>query len=83
MTAILERINYCVNQENILKLFQNDGEFPLGNNATERALRCINMHEKLTVSIMQNTVHYLDHVLTVPKDHQDDMDYSFMDEPLS
>ena len=35
----LEGINYCVNQEEALKVFLDDGEVPLDNNATEEALR--------------------------------------------
>ena len=33
----LEGINYCINQEEALKVFLNDGEVPLDNNATEGA----------------------------------------------
>ena len=31
----LEGINYCINQEEALKAFLDDGEVPLDNNATE------------------------------------------------
>ena len=34
----LEGINYCINQEEALKVFLDDGEVPLDNNATEGAL---------------------------------------------
>ena len=43
-----EGIHYCINQEEVRKVFLNDGEVPpLDNNATEEALRSfasINMH---------------------------------------
>lgn len=34
----LEGINYCINQEEELEVFLNDGQGPLDNNATEGAL---------------------------------------------
>lgn len=44
----LEGINYCINQEEALEVFLNNGEVLLDNNATEGALRsfcaCTNMH---------------------------------------
>jgi len=41
-----EGLNYCVNQEKYLKVFLEDGEVPMDNNATEEALRgfCIGKH---------------------------------------
>lgn len=41
-----EGLNYCVNQEKYLKVFLEDGEVPMDNNATEGALRgfCIGKH---------------------------------------
>lgn len=42
----LEGINYCINHEKKLKVFLDDGEVPLDNNATESALRtfCVHKH---------------------------------------
>ncbi len=41
----LEGINYCINQEDALKVFLDDGEVPLDNNATEAALRSFCLHK--------------------------------------
>ena len=100
----LEGINYCINQEEALKVFLNDGDVPLDNNATEGALRsfCLHKHawklidsidgaksSAIIYSITEtakannlNPFRYLDHVLTVLKDHQDDTDYSFIEKLL-
>ena len=100
----LEGINYCINQEEALKVFLNDGEVPLDNNVTEGALRsfCLHKHawklidsidgaksSAIIYSITEtakannlNPFRYLDHVLTVLKDHQDDTDYSFIEKLL-
>ena len=100
----LEGINYCINQEETLREFLNDGEVPLDNNVTEGALRsfCLHKHawklidsidgaksSAIIYSITEtakannlNPFRYLAHVLTVLKDHQDDTDYSFIEELL-
>lgn len=100
----LEGVNYCIKQEEALKVFLNDGEVPLDNNATEGALRsfCLHKHAwklidsidgakssaiiySITETAKENNLNpfrYLDHVLTVLKDHQDDTDYSFIEELL-
>ena len=100
----LEGINYCINQEEALKVFLNDGDVPLDNNATEGALRsfCLHKHawklidsidgaksSAIIYSITEtakannlNPFRYLDHVLTILKDHQDDTDYSFIEKLL-
>ena len=39
------RIHYCINQEEALKVFLDDGEVPLDNNATEGALRSFCLHK--------------------------------------
>ena len=75
----LEGINYCINQEEALKVFLNDGEVPLDNNVTEGALRSFCLHKH---AWKLNPFRYLDHVLTVLKDHQDDTDYSFIEKLL-
>ena len=106
-----EGINYCINQEEALKVFLNDGEVflndgevPLDNTATEGALRsfCLHKHawklidsidgaksSAIIYSIAEtakannlNSFRYLEYVLTVLKDHQDDTDYSFIEELL-
>lgn len=41
----LEGINYCINQEEALKVFLNDGEVPLDNNVTVGALRSFCLHK--------------------------------------
>ena len=41
----LEGSNYCINQEEALKVFLDDGEVPLDNNATESALRSFCLHK--------------------------------------
>ena len=41
----LESINYCKNQEEAQKVFLNDGEIPLDNNAAGRALRSFCLHK--------------------------------------
>ena len=96
----LERINYCINQEEALKVFLDDGEVPLDNNATEGALRsfCLHKHawklidsidgaksSAIVYSIAEtakannlNPFRYLEYVLTVMKDYQEDTDYRFM-----
>lgn len=42
----LEGINYCINHEKNLKVFLDNGDVPLDNNATEAALRtfCVHKH---------------------------------------
>ncbi len=40
-----EGINYCINQEEVLNVFLNDGEVPLDNNVTEGALRSFCLHK--------------------------------------
>ncbi len=100
----LEGINHCINQEEALKVFLDDGEAPLDNNATEGALRsfCLHKHTwKLIDSIDSaqssaiiysitetakanhlNPFRYLEYILTVMKDHQEDTDYRFLEELL-
>ena len=100
----LEGINYCINQEEALREFLNDGEVPLDNNVTEGALRsfCLQKHawklidsidgaksRAIIYSITEtakannlNPFRYLNHVLTVLKDHQDDRNYSFIEKLL-
>ena len=100
----LEGINYCNNQEEALKVFLDDGEVPLDNNATEGALRsfCLHKHawklidsidgaqsSAIIYSITEtakanhlNPFRYLEYILTVMKDHQEDTDYCFMEELL-
>ena len=41
----LEGINYCIHQEETLKVFLNDGEVPLNNNAAKKALRSFCLHK--------------------------------------
>lgn len=41
----LEGINYCINQEEALEVFLNDGEVPLNNNATESPFRSFCLHK--------------------------------------
>ena len=100
----LEGINYCINQEETLRVFLIDGEVPLDNNVTEGALRsfCLQKHawklidsidgaksRAIIYSITEtakannlNPFRYLNHVLTVLKDHQDDRNYSFIEKLL-
>ena len=100
----LEGINYCINQEEALKVFLDDGEVPLDNNATEGLLRSLCLHKhawKLIDSIdgaqssaiiysitetakanNLNPFRYLEYILTVMKEHQEDTDYRFMEELL-
>ena len=100
----LDGINYCINQEASLKAFLEDGDIPMDNNATERALRsfCLHKHtwklidsldganaSAIIYSITEtakannlNPFRYLEYVLTVLKDHQDDRDYGFIDDIL-
>lgn len=40
-----EGINYCIHQEEVLKVFLNDGEVPLDNNVTEGALLSLCLHK--------------------------------------
>lgn len=99
-----EGINYCINQEEVLNVFLNDGEVPLDNNVTEGALRsfCLHKHAwklidsidgakssaiiySITETAKENNLNpfrYLTHILTILKDHQDDTDYSFIEELL-
>ena len=87
-----------------LKVFLDDGEVPLDNNATEGALRsfCLHKHawklidsidsaksSAIVYSIIEtakannlNPFRYLEYVLTVMKDHQEDTDYRFMEDLL-
>ena len=63
-----------------LKVSLNDGEVPLDNDATERALRSSCLHKHTWKLI--DSIRYLAYVLTVSKDHQDDTDYSFIEKRL-
>ena len=47
-------INYCLNQEGYLKVFLSDGEVPIDNLASERALRTFTIGRKNWMTI--NTV---------------------------
>lgn len=47
-------LNYCLNQEKYLKVFLNDGEVPIDDSASERALRNFTIGRKNWVTI--NTV---------------------------
>lgn len=47
-------INYCINQEQYLKVFLTDGEVPIDNSATERALRGFTIGRKNWMTI--NTI---------------------------
>lgn len=98
----LEGSNYCINQEEALKVFLDDGEVPLDNNATEGSLRsfCLHKHAwklidsidgaqssaiiySITETAKANNLNpfcYLEYILTVMKDHQEDTDYRFMEE---
>ena len=97
----LEGSNYCINQEEALKVFLDDGEVPLDNNATEGSLRsfCLHKHawkliegaqsSAIIYSITEtakannlNPFRYLEYILTVMKEHQEDTDYRFMEELL-
>ena len=102
----LEGLNYCINQEEALEVFLNDGKVPLDNSATEEhsAAVCLHMHKhawklidsidaakssaiiySITETAKENNLNpfrYLDHVLKVLKDHQDDTDYSFIEKLL-
>lgn len=100
----LEGINYCINQEAALKVFLDDVEVPLDNNATEGALRsfCVHKHawklidtvhganaSAVIYSITEtskanrlNPYRYLEYILTVMKDRQDDTNYDFIDDLL-
>ena len=100
----LDGINYCINQETSLKVFLEDGDIPMDNNATESALRsfCLHKHtwklidsldganaSAIIYSITEtakannlNPFRYLEHVMTVLKDHQENREYSFIDDIL-
>ena len=100
----LERIYYYINQEEALKVFLDDSEVPLDNNATEGVLRsfCLHKHAWKLIDSMDgakssaiiysitetakanhlNPFRYLTYALTVLKDHQDDTDYSFIEDLL-
>ena len=99
-----EGFNYCLNQEKYLKVFLEDGEVPMHNNAAEQSIRgfCIGKKNWVMIDTIAgakssaiiysitetakannlNPFRYLDHVLTVLKDHQDDTDYSFIEKLL-
>lgn len=100
----LAGIKYSLNHEKQLRMFLEDGEVPLDNNATESALRsfCLHKHtwklidtidgaksSAIIYSIIEtakanhlNPFRYLEHLLDVLKDHQDDTDRTFIDELL-
>lgn len=95
---------YSLNQEKYLRVFLEDGEVPLDNNATEAALRgfCIGKNNwrlidtisganasaviySITETAKANGLKvydYVEHLLTgIPK-HEDDTDFSFLDDLL-
>lgn len=96
----MEGINYCLNQEETLKVFFDDWEVSLDNNAIEGALRSFFLHKhawKLLDSIEaakssanvysiietakannRDSFRDLECILTVTKDHQEDMYYRFI-----
>ena len=100
----LEGINYSLNHEKALRMFLEDGEVPLDNNATEGALRsfCLHKHtwklidtidgaksSAIIYSIVEtakaNHLHpfrYLEYLLEILKEHQDDTDRRFIDDLL-
>lgn len=102
--AFICRMHALFLSEEALKVFLDDGEIPLDNNATEGALRsfCLYKHawklidsidgaksSAIVYSITEtakannlNPFRYLEYVLTVMKDHQEDTDYRFMEDLL-
>ena len=100
----LEGVNYSLNHERALRMFLEDGEVPLDNNATEGALRsfCLHKHtwklidtidgaksSAIIYSIVEtakaNQLHpfrYLEFLLEILKEHQDDTDRTFIDDLL-
>ena len=99
-----EGIDYCLNHEESLKVFLDDGEVPMDNNATEGALRtfCLHKHtwklidtidgaksSAIIYSITEtakannlNPYRYLEYLLEVLKDKQDQKDRLFLDKLL-
>ena len=100
----LEGINYCIHQEEALKVFLDDDEVPLDNNVAEGVLCSFCPHKhawklidsidgarssaiiySITETAKANNLNpflYLEYILTVMKDHQEDTDYRFMEELL-
>lgn len=100
----LEGIVYTLNHETSLKVFLEDGEVPLDNNATEGALRsfCLHKHtwklidtidgaksSAIIYSITEtakanqlNPYRYLEYLMDVLKDHQNESDKSFIEDLL-
>lgn len=96
----LEGINYCINQEEKLKVFLEDGEVPMDNNATEGALRsfCLHKHTWKLIDTIEgakssaiiysitetakanhlNPYRYLEYVLSVLMEHQEDTSMDFI-----
>lgn len=97
-------ISYSLNHEKALRMFLEDGEVPLDNNATEGALRsfCLHKHTWKLIDTMDgarssaiiysiietakanhlNPFRYLEFLLEILKDHQDDRDRTFVDDLL-
>ncbi len=100
----MKGINYYIRHEKQLKVFLDNGNVPLDNNATESALRnfCLHKHtwklidtingaesSALIYSIVEtakannlNPFRYLEFLLTEMLEHEDDTEYSFIDELL-
>jgi len=100
----LDGINYCINHEDNLKVFLDDGDVPMDNNATEGSLRsfCLHKHTWKLIDTIEgakssaiiysitetakannlNPFRYLEHVLSVLMDHQDDKNQAFLEELL-
>ena len=96
--------NYSLNQEGFLRVFLEDGEVPLDNNATESTLRgfCIGKHNwrlidtirgakssaiiySITETAKANGLKvydYVEYLLTEIPKHEDDTDFSFLDDLL-
>ena len=68
---------YLLNQEKYLRVFLNDGDVPMDNNASERAIRA----ETAKANNLK-PYEYFEHLLTVIPEHMEDTDRSFLEELL-
>lgn len=81
-------VTYLLNQEKYLRVFLENGEVPMDNNASERAIRGAE-NSAIIYSIAETAkandlkpYEYFEHLLTEIPKHMEDTDRSFLDDLL-
>ena len=95
---LIQAVTYALNQEKYLRVFLEDGEVPMNNNASERAIRGFCIGKKNWEMIASSAIiysiaetakannlkpyEYFEYLLTQIPEHMDDTDLSFPEDFL-